>query len=246
MGPLGSAAPQPNRYLAYVIMVIRGVIFDFNGTLIWDSSLQEAAWKEFSAQIRGQELSDSEFEQEVHGRTNSHTLQYLLGRDLDDNELKELAGQKERIYRSLCSSLGSKFCLAPGADRVLDELTSSEVPITIATASGLDNLQFFIKAFDLSRWFEFDKIVFDDGTFPGKPAPDIFIKAARSLNLRIENCVVVEDAISGITAAREAGVGKIVAIAPSDRQSAFRAMEEINFVIESFNELSVERLLQAR
>jgi len=64
----------------------------------------------------------------------------------------------------------------------------------------------------LDRWFDVAKIVYDDGVRPGKPAPDIYLAAAENIGLAPSQCVVVEDAISGIQSAQVAGIGHIVAL----------------------------------
>ena len=61
--------------------------------------------------------------------------------------------------------------------------------------SEWDNVEFYIKEFKLEQWFDLDKIVYSDGTIPGKPAPDIFQIAANRLRLSPEDCVVVEESL---------------------------------------------------
>jgi beta-phosphoglucomutase-like phosphatase (HAD superfamily) len=89
----------------------------------------------------------------------------------------------------------------------------NNIPVTIATSSEITNPRFFIKEFDLKKWLDISKIIFDDGTFKGKPEPDIYIKAAKAakaIGIPIEECLVFEDAVSGITSARKAVIGKII------------------------------------
>ena len=73
---------------------------------------------------------------------------------------------------------------------------------------------FYFDIFKLGNWFDINKVVYDNGTFPGKPAPDIFLIASSKLGLDPSECLVVEDAFSGIKAARKANIGKIMAIDP--------------------------------
>lgn len=75
--------------------------------------------------------------------------------------------------------------------------------MTIATATVKENVEFYFDVFHLDQWFDFDKVTFDDGSFPGKPAPDIFLIASEKLGLRPEECLVIEDAFSGLTAAKK-------------------------------------------
>ena len=212
---------------------MKGIIFDFNGTLFWDSDIQERAWRTFGQNMLGREITDAEFNTYFHGRTNQDTLEYLSGRTLTKEEVDNLAQQKEEIYRTLCKSDMSKFKLAPGVKEYLDFLKANKVAFTIATASEINNVTFFIKEFGLDTWFDVDKIVYDDGTFKGKPEPDIYLKAARAIGIDPEHCVVFEDAKSGVIAAERAGVKTIFAIVPSGRNNHFEENNKVR-VIHTF------------
>jgi len=191
---------------------LAGVLFDFNGVLLHDAHLHEQAWHELSLQLRGRELSADELRHDVHGRTNRDILAHLLGRAPSAGELAALSDRKEAAYRALCLAAGALFQLAPGAAPLLDRLLDAGAPRAIATSSPLANVDFFVAHLGLSRWFAREAIVYDDGSFPGKPAPDIYLLAAARLGLPPAACIVLEDAVSGIEAARRAGCGRIIAI----------------------------------
>lgn len=214
-------------------MNMKGIIFDFNGTLFWDSEIQENAWKTFGKKIVGRDITDEEFKTYFHGRTNKDTLEYLTGKELTKEEVDELAQQKESIYRELCKSNPEKFKLAPGVKEYLNYLKEKKVPITIATASEINNVKFFINELGLERWFNIEKIIYDDGTFKGKPAPDIYLKAAEKIGIKPQNCIVFEDAISGVKAAKSAGISTIIAVVPFGRKNPFK-QDEITAVINDF------------
>lgn len=223
-------------------MRFQGIIFDFNGVLWWDGSLQERSWRQFSAELRGWPLSADEIAVHVHGRNNGHTLEYLVGRPVAGEELRELTQQKETIYRQLCLDQGEAFKLSPGAVELLDFLAAHHIPRTIATASEKTNLDFFVAHLHLDRWFDLSLIVYDDGTRPGKPAPDLYLQAARNLGLAPARCVVVEDSRSGIEAAHAAGIGYIVALGPVDGHGEFARLEGVVQAIENLEQLPSEKL----
>ncbi|MFL7891087.1 MAG: HAD family hydrolase [Anaerolineales bacterium] len=193
-------------------MIYQGIIFDFNGVLWWDGHLQERAWRDFARGHFGISLTNEVMASEVHGRNNRHTLEFLAGTSLTENQVAQLSDQKEAYYQALCLAQGDDFKLSPGAIELLDELTARMIPRTIATASGKENLNFFNKHLHLERWFELEKIVFDNGARPGKPAPDIYLHAAHLLGLHPGECVVVEDSLSGIQAAHSASIGYVIAL----------------------------------
>jgi beta-phosphoglucomutase-like phosphatase (HAD superfamily) len=223
-------------------MKFKGIIFDFNGVLWWDNHLQEQAWKEFSTSLRGLPFSEEEIAIHVHGRNNRYTIEYLLGRTVSDDELHKFTQQKEELYRQLCLDQDSEFKLSPGAIELLNFLVTNHLPHTIATASERTNLDFFIKYLDLNRWFNLKQVIYDDGTRPGKPAPDLYLDAARELGLSPKECVVVEDSRSGIQAAHGAGIGYIIALGPQHKHSELIQLEGVSNVVENLGQIAKEKL----
>ena len=223
-------------------MGFRGLIFDLNGVLWWDGHLQERSWMQFSAGIRGRPLSAEEMAVHVHGRHNRHTLGYIAGRPVQGAELKRLTQQKEEIYRHLCLEQGPDFRLSPGAVDLLDFLVAHGVPRTIATASEKINLDFFVEHLGLARWFDPALIVYDDGSLPGKPAPDVYLRAAQNLGLEPASCVVIEDSQSGIQAAQAAGIGCVVALGPAASHGQLGRLPGVDRVIERLDQFPCELL----
>ena len=215
---------------------MKGIIFDFNGTLYWDSQLHYDAWREYSALLRETPFSDEEMRDKMFGHTNADIIEYLIGRKPSQEMVDKYGKEKEAVYRKRCLLDPEKFKLAPGAIELLDYLKAKNIPRTIATMSEWDNVEFYIKEFHLEKWFDLEKIVYSDGTIPGKPAPDIFLIAAKKLGLNPEDCVVVEDAIAGINSAKSAGIGKIIAIASLEPIEFYQQMSGISQVIRNFNE----------
>lgn len=218
-------------------MNCKGVIFDFNGTLFWDSEKHETAWKEFSKELRGRELNEEEFKTQVHGRTNELILKYIMGDNLEVEKLEELSKGKEKLYRELCKKDEETFKLVPGASKFFDYLKENHIPFTIATASIKENVDFFVDSFNLNKWFDSNKIAFDDGNTKSKPDPDIYLKAADLLGVDIKECIVFEDAISGIKSASNAGVREIIVIDGLGEKESFKELKNVTKIIKDFNEL---------
>ena len=215
---------------------MQGIIFDFNGTLYWDSQLHYDAWREYSALLREKPFTNEEMRDKMFGHTNSDIIEYLIGHKPTQEMVDKYGKEKEAVYRKRCFLEPDKFKLAPGAIELLDYLKTNNIPRTIATMSEWDNVEFYIKEFHLEKWFDTDKIVYSDGTIPGKPAPDIFLIAADKIGLKPENCIVIEDAIAGINSAKNAGIGKIVAIASLEPIEFYKSMSGIYQIIKDFNE----------
>lgn len=215
---------------------MKGIIFDFNGTLYWDSQLHYDAWREFSKIIRGYEFTDLEMRDKMFGHTNEDIIEYAIGKKPSKEMVEKYGKEKEALYRKRCLLDMEKFKLAPGAIELLDYLRENNIPRTIATMSEWDNVEFYIKEFKLEKWFDLDKIVYSDGTIPGKPAPDIFMIAADKIGLKPSDCVVVEDAIAGIKSAQGAGIGKVIAIASLEPVEFYQNMNGLDGIIMNFHE----------
>ena len=215
---------------------MKGIIFDFNGTLFWDSQLHYDAWREFSVLLREKPFSDEKKKKKMFGHTNADIIEYLIGKKPSKEMVEKYGKEKESVYRKRCLSDMEKFKLAPGAIELLDYLKDNNIPRTIATMSEWDNVEFYIKEFKLERWFDIDKIVYSDGTIPGKPAPDIFLIASEKIGIPPKDCIVIEDAIAGINSAKNAGIGKIIAIASLEPIEFYQSISGIHKIIKNFNE----------
>ena len=190
-----------------------GVIFDFNGTLFWDSEYQENSWDEY-LQIHNINLTATQKREYIHGRNGKDTFEILFNRKLSNSEVQQYTEEKEIIYRNEC--LKNKMELAPGAKSFLQELKTRQIPITIATASGKTNVDFFIEKFSLLDYFEKENIVYNDGKIKGKPNPDLFLKAFKKLDIDKGKSIIFEDSFSGIQAAINSKVSKIFIVNSTD------------------------------
>ena len=215
----------------------KGIIFDFNGTLFWDSEKHQEAWREFSKRLRDHAFTDEEMREYMFGRTNEDIIAYLIGKKPSAELVEKFAQEKEAVYRDMCRKDKEHTVLAPGAIDFLNYLVENNIPHTIATMSEKDNVEFYIEEFKLAKWFDIEKIVYADGTIPGKPAPDIYIKTAKKLNLNPQDCIVVEDAISGIESAKNAGIGKIIAIASMESVDLYKNIPAVSQIIKNFDEI---------
>lgn len=216
---------------------MKGIIFDFNGTLFWDSQLHYDAWRMFSEKLRGYPFTDDEMRKYMFGRTNKDIITYCTGKVPSDDIVEKLAYEKESLYREQCLKDKEHFKLAPGAVEFLDWLTENDIPRTIATMSEWQNVEFYIREFKLERWFDLDKIVYSNGKIKGKPDPEIYQIACRNLGLVPKDCIVIEDAVSGIESAHRAGVGKIIAIASLESHELYKQFGYLYQIIDRFEEI---------
>jgi beta-phosphoglucomutase-like phosphatase (HAD superfamily) len=213
----------------------KGVIFDFNGTLFSDVPQHSEAWAAFSATLLGHPLSPSEV-QALVGKNNRLTLESIVSRPITDSELQRWSDEKEVLYRKICLEHPSTFHLADGAVDLLDFLKANAVPMAVASMAGPDNMAFYEQHFGLAHWFARDHLICDTGDLPSKPDPAIYLKALTVLGLAAGDCIVVEDSLHGIEAARNAGIGFIYAIGAKERHEELRKLPGVADVIADFKE----------
>ena len=211
---------------------VRGCIFDFNGTLLFDTPAHADAWRAFLLE-EGIAVTDADIQKHIQGRPNPDILRYFLG-ELTDQEILTCSKRKEEKYRAVCLQKNDWFRLVDGVPEMFDRLQAEGVPFTIATSSQWDNVSFYFEHLGLDRWFTPETLVFDDGKMRGKPAPDIYLRAMALIGCRPDECAVFEDSLSGIQAGRAAGAGWIIAVdSDLDREKLLR-VEGVSRVISNF------------
>jgi len=218
----------------------RGCIFDFNGVIVDDFPLQQDAWSQMSLKLRGVSVTVDEMVHKIRGVPSKDTLKWMSKSD-DEEYLKGLTKEKDVLTEELFNS-SPLFCLNKGLEKFLDELKTYDIPRTIATSSSYGMFEFAFRQLKLSNWFKWEEIVCNDGSYPGKPAPDAYLFAVKKLGLKPQECLVIEDAQSGIQSAFAARC-KIVAI----NTDLVRLEELINMPgvikgIKDFTEISVEEI----
>jgi HAD superfamily hydrolase (TIGR01509 family) len=189
---------------------MKGIIFDFNGTMVWDVNYQEIAWKNYFNKVTGKIITNKELEEKFYGVPMRISLKKHLFKDSNNEEVDKYAKEKEEIYRNAIIKEPSEFILAPGLEQLLDELKERQIPMTIATASIKDNVDFFIKQLRFEKWFDITKIVYDTGEYTDKK--DMFLKAANNINKDISDVIIFEDSTAGIADAKNAGCKEIVIV----------------------------------
>lgn len=188
---------------------IQAVVFDFNGTLFWDTHLHNEAWDIF-LEKHGLSLTDGQKHEFIHGRNNKETFTTLFSGNLTLGEITAHHTEKEQIYRDLCLQTDMK--LAPGAEDFIEYLHDRGITFTIATASAKVNVDFFFKQFKLDRYFSIEKVTYDDGEMKSKPDPEIFLRAMGNIGAEPESTLIFEDSVAGIGAAENSGAGKIIIV----------------------------------
>ncbi len=178
---------------------VSAVLFDMDGLMIDTERLARRAWDRAFADD-GLIVPDEAHLRAI-GRTVKDTLQIwrdALGAHVD---VESINARKIRYLEQIYNTEGVP--LKPGLRELLDALDAHHVPYAIATSTA--RTQATLKISKLTVPQKFDVVVCGDEVAHGKPAPDIFLAAARKLATPITKCVVLEDSLAGIRAAHAAG-----------------------------------------
>ena len=190
--------------------MFKGVIFDFNGTLFFDSPKHVLAWGRMSEELRGHGISVEEMQSHFYGVPNNRAIEYILQKECDEAELNKYSELKEAYYRDFCRKDKEMLHLVAGAHEFFDALVEKNIPFTIASASIKPNIDFFVESFELEKWFDLEKIVYDDGSYANKQK--MFEHAAEVIGVPIEDCLILEDSDSGIRDAYAVGCRNIIVV----------------------------------
>ena len=188
---------------------MKGVIFDWDGVVIDSSPEHERSWEILSEEI-SQPLVPGHFKLGF-GKKNELIIPQILKWSDDPAIIEKLARRKEEIYRGLVRERGVN--ILPGARELLAGLCGESIPRAIGSSTPRENLEAIFSATGLDELF--DAVVCGDDVVNGKPAPDVFLLAARKLSLQPADCLVIEDAHAGIEAARRAGM-PVLAVATTN------------------------------
>ena len=94
-----------------------------------------------------------------------------------------------------------------------------------------------MEKFDLYKWFEPDKIVYQSSKLRPKPYPDMYLVACKLIDKRPDRCLVFEDSVTGITSAEKAGIKHIVAVRGDNPNLSLDGFDHIRAVIKDYTEL---------
>jgi len=182
----------------------KAVIFDLDGVITDTAEYHYLAWKQL-----GEELGipfDREFNETLKGVSRMDSLERILtlgGRkdDFGMEEKEHLATKKNDHYVDLIKHI-SPTDILPGIEQLLKELRQKGYKIAMASASK--NAMTVTKSLGLIDYF--DHIVDAATVINSKPNPEVFLKAAESIDVLPEACIGIEDASAGITAINDAGM----------------------------------------
>jgi beta-phosphoglucomutase len=211
--------------------IIKACIFDLDGVIVDTAVYHYKAWKRLANEL-GFDISEEDNEK-LKGVSRVRSLELILqwgGVTKTEAEQEELAAKKNEWYVEMISHMTPAEIL-PGAKEFLETCRAAGLKTALGSASK--NSMTILNKINLAGLFD----VVIDGNHVSKPKPDpeVFLKGAEALNTAPANCVVFEDAIAGIEAAKNGGMIAVGIGSP-------KVLTEADLVVSGLNEMSLEKL----
>jgi beta-phosphoglucomutase len=185
-------------------MKYNALIFDMDGTIVHNMPIHNQAWSDTLAEA-GVQIDMDEFNRATTGKKTAEILRMMLGDQLSDADVAYWGERKEILYRERFACCREPL---PGLLPLLEQARALGLPMAVASAAPPENVAFILDELDLRRHFK--AVVGGHDVKNGKPDPEIFLKAAHILGIEPAACLVFEDALAGIEAARRADMDAVM------------------------------------
>lgn len=187
-----------------------------DGVLIDSGAHHRGAWRDVLDEL-GVTPAQPDYWRLTIGRPGHEAVPLLLGRDVSWSEAMRLAGRKQQHYaRRARAGLPA----IAGAPAFVETLVARGVPLAVATSAARRDAERLLRGLDLLRHFE-AMVTADDVRF-GKPDPEVYLRAAEEIGAPPGACLVFEDSVVGVHAARSAGM-TVVGVTTAHSEDELRA-----------------------
>ncbi|MDO3381410.1 HAD family hydrolase [Gilvimarinus algae] len=185
--------------------MIKGVIFDHDGTLVDSERKHYGLWVDLLAEF-GVEFPEEEYKAHLAGVPTHFNAEYLVQRYNLPISAETLFNKRENATRA---SLGLTACpLIPGARECVEWVVARGLQTAIATGASLAEVKPTLEQHELGRYFAI--VASRDQVARAKPAPDVYQYALDQLGLNADECIAIEDSATGLTSALACGLECIV------------------------------------
>jgi beta-phosphoglucomutase len=209
---------------------IQAIIWDLDGVIIDSADEHRRAWQRL-AREENIKFTDDDF-WATFGKRNNDIFATLWG-PLTPAQAQALGNRKETYFRDLIRQTAAPL---PGSMELMQSLHQAGYPQALASSAPIENIQLISEVLGLERYLT--ALVSGETVPHGKPAPDIFLKAAKELHIDPPHCLVIEDAVAGVEAAHAAGM-RCIAVAGNRDLPGLRAAD---LLVKKLTEVNVDRL----
>ena len=213
---------------------VQAVIWDLDGVIIDSAQEHRQAWQRL-AREEGVRFTDDDF-WATFGRRNADIITLMWGMQPPER-IQALGDRKENYFRALIRTTAVPL---PGSIELLRGLHEAGFLQALASSAPVENIQLISEVLGLGQYLT--ALVSGETVPQGKPAPDIFLKAAAELDIGPAHCLVIEDAVAGVQAAHAAGMRCIAVAGNRD----LHGLHEAELMVTSLTEVDVARVRSVR
>jgi beta-phosphoglucomutase family hydrolase len=208
----------------------RAFLFDLNGTMIDDMEYHLEVWFDVITKDLGANLTREEMRSQMYGK-NEEVLIRIFGADrFKQFDFESISQAKEERYQQLYRP---HLDLLPGLFDFLQQAEQNKIKMAIGSAAPPFNINFVLDNLNIRNYFQ--AVISGSDVTESKPHPEVFLKAAKLLEVEPSSCIVFEDAPKGVEAAANAGM-QCVAVTTMHSPTEFDAYTNILFFIKDFND----------
>ena len=198
--------------------MLKAIIFDLDGTLVDSLPYHHESWRIFFKNNNIEENDFSEIIKEYKGGGTLELMTSVFGDMYTRGELKKMSDDKEVIFRDIYKS---KVYPIEGLNKFLDNLKENNILLSIGSNAIRKNVLMTIEELGITNYFS--SIICGDEVSRGKPDPEMYLKTLSNLKVSKNECIIFEDSIEGIEAARNADI-KVVGVTSSQSSEKLKSV----------------------
>lgn len=206
-----------------------GLLFDMDGVIVDNHEYHFLSWQRL-AEKHKISITEEFYRTKMNGRTFMGIVEVLFREEITMDQAKQIAYEKEAIYRDLYEPHRKP---TNGLISFLESARAENIPMVVGTSAPVENVNFTLDGLKIRSYFE--GVIDDRAVTKGKPDPEVYLKCATMANRKPENCIVFEDAVSGIAAGKSAG-SKVIALATSHKREELEA----DLIVDNFESINLE------
>lgn len=209
---------------------LEAVIWDMDGVLLdsgpshfkaWRATLEKYKIKVYEERLR-----------RGFGMTNQQVIQFIVDQPISKELADRISREKDILFQSI---IRDQAVFLPGVKKWIEAFRKNDIRQALASSGSPGNINVVLTALAAETYF--DEVVSGDG-LPSKPDPFVFLKAADRLGVIPLNCLVIEDAVAGVQAAKASGM-KCIAVTTTDHAEK---LADADVVLDNLAELMTDHI----
>lgn len=212
---------------------MQAFIFDMDGVIIDSEPIHNKVVKEVLLE-NNIVVDDEEFNKLI-GMTSTSVFSYFIDKHHLSYTPEEMTNNHMNFFKKYIVDHNLKPI--DGICPLLEQLQKANIPLAIASSSPLNVIEFVVKTFNIDKYFKF--LISGEDILHSKPAPDIYLKTAKKLQVNPKDCVVLEDSKNGSIAAKDAGM---YCIGFANPNSGNQDLSRSDIIIKQISDINITQL----